>query len=456
MTDLDYGRLAPEIVLLGGAVAVLLGGSFLPRERQWLLTGVALAALIASAVLGVVAVPGAVFSGTFVIDGLTRVVRVVAPAATGAVLVLGARERRGSVRESETVSLLLLATLGTVVVAGAADLLVLGAGTLLVAVPVVGLIGIDRGAPAAEATLKTYLIGALFGLIMLGGVAVLIAALGSSAYDRFTASGGSEAGLGAVATIGAVAVAAVLLFEAGAVPAHFWLPDAAQASSRQVAAFVTTVPKLGALVALLRLVTATRPVVDLPLLIGVVAAATVLLGAFAAFRQTDVRRLLGWSAVSQAGFLLIAVASASPAALAVYLAGYAAANVTAFAVVAALPARTALADWRGAARAHPFLVAALLVGLLSMVGTPPTAVFLGKLVGFEAAWAGGQAWLVVVGATASLASLYYALRWISACFLRPKRASPPATRADAPASVVALATGVLVVGFAAVVPLLAF
>lgn len=453
--EMDYARLAPEAVVLAAAVLALLAGSFLPRTRQRLLGPLAVGALLTAAVVGAAqaGAPDTVFSGTFALDGLTALIRVVVPLATAAVLVLGARERRGSPREAETVSLLLLAALGALVLAGASDLLVLAVGTLLTTIPLVGLIGIERSRLAAEAAVKTYLQASLFGILLLGGAAILSGVGGGSDYAGLTTAL-PEAPRAAVA-IGSVAVTAGLLLEVGAVPAHFWVPDAAQGGSRQVAAFLTTVPKVAALVALLRLVEAVRGAVGLPLVVAVVAAITMLLGTFAAFRQRDVRRLLGWSTVSQAGFLLLPVAAADAPSLAVYLTGYAVANLAAFAVVAALPGRAVLNDWRGAARAHPFLVAVLLVALLAFVGIPPTAVFLGKLATFSAAWSAGFGWLVGVAALASVASLYYCLRWITACFARPPRAAPTATRADPPAAAVALVLGAATLAFAAALPLLA-
>lgn len=221
------------------------------------------------------------------------------------------------------------------------------------------------------------------------------------------------------------------MFKAGGVPAHFWVPDAAQGAGTAAAAFLTTVPKIGALVALYRLAEVLPGSVDWPLLVAVLAAATMTLGNLAAFAQTDVRRLLGWSTVSQVGYLLLPVAVTGRAsnalpALLVYLGGYAVTNLTAFAVVAAVPHRRRLEEYRGLSREHPWLAGALLVALLSLVGTPPTAVFVGKLSVFTAAWDGGAPWLVVVAAVNTVASLFYYLRWIAPTFRAADTATVPA------------------------------
>lgn len=142
------------------------------------------------------------------------------------------------------------------------------------------------------------------------------------------------------------------------------------------------------------------------------------LGNLAAFAQTDVLRLLAYSTVSQVGYLFMVVAVAAGTdlavpALAVYLAGYAVTNIGAFAAVVATPAARSITDWATAAGRHRWLVVSLVVCLLGLVGTPPTAVFVGKLGVFAAAWDGALAWLVVLAALNTVASLFYYLRWIA-------------------------------------------
>jgi NADH-quinone oxidoreductase subunit N len=450
--NMNYGELLPEIVLLAGAVVVLLGGSFLPRRRQGPTRLVAVVALLVAAALGVAQAgspPSTIFDGTYALDAATATVRIVAPLAALAVLVLGRPELISSVRESETSSLLLLSTLGTVVLAGADDLLIVSTGYLLGSIPLYALIGLGRSGRAAEASLKTYLLGAVLGVTLLGGIVVLAGVGGSTTYGALARTL-THAPAAAIA-LGAVAVLLGLLFKAGGVPGHFWVPDATEASSRAVAAFLTTVPKVGALIAAARFVAVLPTTVDLPLLIGLLAAASMTIGNLAAFWQTDVRRLLGWSTVSQVGYLLMPIAvvrderTAVPALL-VYLTCYTAANLTAFAVVAALPERRTIDDWTGAARAHPLLTAALVVGLLSLVGTPPTAVFFGKLAVFTAAWSGGLGWLVAIAAVNTVASLFYYLRWIASA-VRPAEALEHAgARALRSPGAAALALAVVVLG----------
>jgi NADH-quinone oxidoreductase subunit N len=382
----QLGPLTPEIALAVSAVAGLLAGSWLPRDRQWVIRVLAAAAcLVGLAAAGLAATHAATadFGTSYTIDVATSTVRVVVLAATLLVLCLSADAIGGHPRETEFYVLLQLAALGAIVLAGANDLLLLFAGYLLASVPGYALAGYRKDAPGTEAALKYYLLGALLGVFMLTGITLLDGAGGTTSYPLLrTALAGAPHG---VVAAGLIAVLAGLLFKAGGVPAHFWVPDVTDGTSAPVAAFVTTVPKIGAFAALLRLLTTAIPAaaVDWPLLIAILAAAAMTLGNLAAFFQTSVKRLLAYSTISQAGYLLMAVAVASRSGLAIrsllfYLAAYAVTNLGAFAVVAALPHAATLASYRGLARRHPGLAAVLAVCLLGLVGTPPTGVFIGK------------------------------------------------------------------------------
>lgn len=412
-------QLLPEILLFVGGLAVLITGSFQPRQRQWVTRVIAAAALVAALVAAGIALPEPTrfpMQGTFTIDVATGVARIVAAFGTLVVLALASDGIAGSVRESETYALLLFSTTGTVILAGANDLLVVAVAFLLASIPLYGLIGIAGTSGGAEASMKTYLLGSLFGIVLLGGIILLHGISATSSYPELEQRLGA-APPGAVAA-GAVAVLVGLLFKAGGVPGHFWVPDAAQAAGGAVAAFLTTVPKIGAMIAIYRIVDLLPGALAWPLLVAVLATASMTLGNLAAYWQNDPRRLLGWSTVSQVGYLLVPISvagmvdSALPALL-LYLAGYTVTNLAAFAITTAFPDQRTLDSYRGTGRAHPWLGAALVVALLGLVGTPPTAVFTGKLITTAAAWNGGLAWLAVVVFVNSLISLFYYLRWIS-------------------------------------------
>ncbi|WP_101257322.1 NADH-quinone oxidoreductase subunit N [Streptomyces barkulensis] len=411
--------LLPEILLLLGAVAALLAGSFLPRRRQWAARAGAAAALAASLAAAVVLAPGddrTVYAGTYALDGATDAVRVIVPAAALTVLALASGRVRGDRRETEFCVLVLLGSLGAVLLAGTSDLLLLAVAYLLASIPLYALAGWGRDARGAEAALKLYLLGVLLGITMLLGTAVLYGLGGATDYAAL--ADGLPGAPKAALAVGTVALLAGPLFKAGAVPAHFWVPDAASGATVPAAAFLTTVPKIGALVALYRVLTVLpEQALQWRVLLAVLAVATMTLGNLAAFAQRDPLRLLGYSTISQAGYLLMAVAVAGRAealrSLLLYLAAYAVTNLGAFAVAAALPTSRTLEAYRGLGRRRPLLAAALTVCLLGLVGTPPTAVFMGKLTIFSATWDGGMAWLAVVAAVNTVASLFYYLRWIA-------------------------------------------
>lgn len=410
--------LLPEILLFVGGLAALIGGSFLPRRRQWPARAVSLAVLLAAAAAaatGLTGTPTEAFEGTFTIDAATGMARVVVTLATVFVVLLAGEELGGHARESEAYALLLFAATGALVLAGAHDLLVLAVGFLLASIPLYGIIGLARTPRSAEAALKTYLVGALFGILLLLGVTLLYGLAGSTSYAQM--ANALRGAPSSVVAIGAVGVIGGLMFKAGGVPAHFWVPDAAQGANATAATFLTTVPKVGAVVAVYRVVTVLGDTVPAAALVAAFSVLSMTLGNFAAYWQTDPRRLLGWSTVSQLGYLLVPVVVAGrtdlalPAVL-VYLAGYAVTNLAAFAVTAALPGCRDLDSYTGLARRHPLLAGALVVALLGLVGTPPTVVFVGKLTAATAGWDGGSAWLALALLANSVVSLFYYLRWI--------------------------------------------
>ena len=420
--------LIPEIALVAAAVIGLLAGSWLPRSRQWVirvLAAVACLVGLAATAVTMLGTPERVFGGSYAIDPATNAARIIILAATLLVICLSVDTVGGHRHETEFYVLVLLASAGAAALVGADDLLTLFAAYLLASVPSYGLVGLLRDPLGTEAALKYYLLGALLGIVMLAGTTVLVGVAGTSTYPglRGTLTGAPPAAV----AFGVVAVTAGLLFKIGGVPAQFWVPDAVDGASTPAAAFVSTIPKIGGLGAAWRLYTHALPAhsVDWAVLATIVAAASMTIGNLAAFGQTNVKRLLAYSTISQVGYLLMAVTVASRSGLAqralwYYLAAYAVTNLGAFAVVAELPAAITIGDYRGMARRHPALAASLAVCLLGLVGTPPTAIFVGKLEIFTATINGGYTWLAVLAVANTVASLYYYLRWLAPTF----RAAP--------------------------------
>jgi len=417
----DLVTMTPELILLAGALGCLVMGSWTPRRslrRVAVLAGVAPALSAAVAARDLAGQPTRVFHDTLVLDEATGVLRVVVGLSLIAMVVVADHELRTHARVAETYALLLLGGMGVLLLGSAADVAVLVCAWLLSSIPLYGLLGLGEHEAAPEATMKTYLLGAFSGIWMMTGAGILFGLAGSTGYLSLSAQASGMPVVGLAA--GVVLVVTGLLFKAGAVPVHLWVPDATQASSSAVAMFVTTLPKLGAVVAIGRLVD------SLPghaLWVGLVAglgAVSMSLGNLAALTQHSVRRLLAWSTVSQVGYLLALAALVGKEALAwpalaFFVGAYAVTNLAAFAVVAAEPTRKSLGDWRGVAKHRPVLVAALAVSLLGLVGTPPSAVFVAKLLLLEVSWSAGLPWLTVLVAVNTLISLGYYLRWLTAC-----------------------------------------
>jgi NADH-quinone oxidoreductase subunit N len=412
----------PELLLLLGAIAGLLVGLWSPQQHQGRVRVLAVAACLGSVAVAVPALGGPaerVFEGLWVIDTTTGIVRITVGLAVAVAVWLASASLAGHPRETEAYVLMLLGGIGTTALAASGDLLLLVAAYLLASIPLYALAGFAKDARGTEATLKYYLMGALTAALMMMGVASLMLAGGSSNYaDLARLLPGAPAGLLAVGVLGVIAGVA---FKAGAVPLHFWVPDVTAGTIPPMAAYITTVPKLGAVAAAFRLLAEPFAAVplDVPLLVAAIAALSMTLGNLAAFSQTEVLRLLAYSTVSQVGYLFMVVAVAGRSdlavpALAIYLAGYAVTNLGAFAAAAAVPQARTISEWASAVGQRRSLVVSLVVCLLGLVGTPPTAVFVGKLAVFAATWDGALVWLVVLAAANTVASLFYYLRWIAA------------------------------------------
>jgi NADH-quinone oxidoreductase subunit N len=240
----------------------------------------------------------------------------------------------------------------------------------------------------------------------------------------------------------------------GSVPVHQWMPDLADGAPAPVAAFITAAPKVGGIIALARLVMVLpegevgwRP------LVALLAAATMSLGNLAALWQTDVRRLLGWSAVSQTGYGLMGVVALGRSDLAIasilfFLAAYALANVAAFGVVVELRGRAAIDDYRGLARARPLLAAVFVVAFLSFIGIPPLAGFAAKLALFAAAIDANYSWLAALAVVNTVVSIAYYARVMAPMYFDslPSPEPVPVLGAGAAGATVACAAGVIVAG----------
>ncbi|BBC71684.1 NADH-quinone oxidoreductase subunit L [Altererythrobacter sp. B11] len=420
------GDVVPEIALVVAAVAALLLASFVTHERQGWCALVALIGLGASffaCVLQFTDAPKLSFSGAWVLDGAAIWARLLIAGGTALVVTMTPGWMRSDRRHGEYYALLLLSAAGAMLMAGAADLLELSVGVLLSSITGYTLAAYHRAwSISVEAGVKYFLIGAFANTLLMIGVTLIFGMLGSTRYDAIAVRMSEGASASPLLVIGAGLTILGIAFKMGAVPVHSWMPDVAEGAPAPSAAFLTVVPKIGAAVALARVVM-LFPVdlIDLRPLIAVLAALTMTLGNLAALWQSDLRRLLGWSSVSQSGYALVAVAvigrtSGALPALIFFLLGYAAANLTAFAVVTHLRGRTRIEDYAGLWRQRPWVAFALILALFSLVGIPPLGGFVGKLTVFLAAIDGGYGWLAALAVANTVASLFYYLRVIGPAY----------------------------------------
>ena len=446
----------PELILLGGGVAVLLYALFAPRRRQAHAALLALGVAATSALATVVMLEQTerlTFTDTYAVDGVALWSKLIVLAATMAVIGLSVGWFRSDSRHGEYYTLLLFSALGAILLAGATDLMQFTVAMLLSSVTGYVLTAYHRTSRvSSEAGIKYFLIGAFTGAAMLIGIAYLFGLAGTTTLPGL-AAGLPQGGGALVAGVALIIVA--LAFKTGAVPAHAWVPDVAEGAPAPVAAFVTAAPKVGGFVFLARLVITLPPeaVGWRPLIAGL-AAVTMTLGNLAALWQDDVRRLLGWSAISQTGYGLLAVVALERSGLAVpsllfFLLAYVLGNIAAFGVVVELRGRSDRHAYAGLARAHPWLAAALAVSFLSFIGVPPLAGFAAKLLLFAAAIEAGYTWLAVLGVVNTVVSIFYYIRVLAPAYFEEMAGPVPVLARWAAVATLGTAAAVIAVGLAA-------
>jgi NADH-quinone oxidoreductase subunit N len=489
----DSVALAPVLVAALGAVAVLVADLVLPLARRHAVLLVALAGTAGSlaAALALVGdrrstfctapttLPGGVPVGqscSYTVDGFTLFFLVLLPAAALGVLLVSMTYARDAPLPPGEYGFLLLSSLtGALTLAGARDLITLLVGLETLTLPTYALVGLRRRSGAgAEAAVKYLLVSVTATAVTLLGVAFVYGLTGTVHFDRLAAAFAARPDVQTL-PLAAAAVGLVLAgfgFKIAAVPFHWWAPDVYQGAPVPVAAYLATVSKAGGVAGLL-LVTvgafgAFRPVWGWVL--AVLAVASMTLGNLVALRQRQAVRLLAWSSVAHAGYLLVPLgalatdAGAEGARTAVaatlgYLALYVAVNLGAFACVTAVARQhpgNAIEDYRGLAMRSPLLAAALAFFLLGLAGLPPTlAGLVAKVVVVRAALLGGAGWLAVAVALNTVVGLAYYLRLAALPFrppLQPDAAAPSPRLRLAPSLAVAVAAVAVVTVVLGVVP----
>jgi NADH-quinone oxidoreductase subunit N len=424
MTWRDAAAAAPEIVVVLVACAVLLqdawatGGALEAERRSGAAAWVALAGIAAAlaAVLPAPPVETVAFGGMYVRDGITRLVDFIALGTAGAgVLFADGYVRRRRLPAGEFYALVLLSTCGAMLMAASRNLIMLFLGLEVLSLPLYVLAAIARRSTRSqEAGLKYLLLGAFASAFFVYGVALVYGADGTLDLRALATAPASPLLGGGLAliTIG-------LGFEAALVPFHGWAPDVYEGAPLPAVAFMSVAAKVGAFAGLIRLFPQALAHVAStwsPML-QALAIATMVLGNLAALPQTNVKRLLAYSSVAHAGYLLIGVSAGGVAgteAVLFYLAVYAAMNLGAFGVLLLLEREgleaDRLEDLGGLWARAPWAAGVLVLCMVSLAGFPPTGGFLAKLYLFRAALGAGQTGLALVGVLSSVVSVFYYMR----------------------------------------------
>ncbi len=422
----DWLALSPTIALLAAAGIALLSVLLPPWMRKGVSAGVALVGFVVAAglagwVFDESAAPEALLEGSMVRDQLAALAQLIL-AVTGAAVVLASWGERRRENHAEYYALLATAGAGMVFFVGAGDLMTLFLGLEWFSLCLYVLVAFDNERETSlEAGLKYLIVGGLGSAVLLFGSALVY---GATSELSFGAIASADVASDAFLYAGLAMILAGLAFKVSAAPFHMWTPDVYQGSPTALTAFMSAATKVAALVITLRiLVTAFPAQANVwTIAVAVLAAISLVWGNLGALAQRDLKRILAYSSISHAGFMLMAVAANTALggeALLYYLVPYCAMSVGAFAVVAArereLQAPVTLESLAGMGWERPYHGIALWIFMLGMAGFPLTGGLFGKLFVFSAAYDAGDWWLVLVGVAATAVSLGYYLnvvRWL--------------------------------------------
>ncbi len=427
---------APLVVVAGTAVLLILLDLLPPRTSKGHLGVVALVGIVATLVsaLFLWGRAGRAFSGAVVLDNYALFFDVVICYAVALVLLLSLDYlRRNGMERGEYYILVLFAALGMLLMAHAADLIVIFLALELMSLSLYVLAGFFRGRlTAAESAMKYFLLGAFATGFFVYGIALIYGATGTTALDRVGAAL-SGAPRDPLLLIGLGLLLVGFGFKISSVPFHMWAPDVYEGAPTSVAALIATGSKAAAFGALLRvLLSAFRGAQpDWTVLLWVLAVLTMTVGNVVAIAQSNLKRMLAYSSVAHVGYMLVGIVAGGPlgaGGVLFYLLVYTFTTVGAFGVILLLERGRQEAvnqdDYGGLATRHPVLALTLALFLLSLVGIPPTAGFAGKFYLFGAAVRSGYIWLAILAVLNSAVAAYYYLRVIVYMYMRDQEGVP--------------------------------
>ena len=468
-TRADFIQLLPIILPALASLAALLVVALRPNDRN---SGPIVAAVAAAAALAMIVLrlgdiqPTRLLHGMLALDAYSLFFSILILAlVVGATALAVGSWRTGEFAQGEFWALLLFAACGMLILAWSTNLLLVFLGVELMSLSVYALVASDRTRMRpTEAALKYFLLGSFSSAALLFGIAFVYGATGS--LDLKIIARDVAIGIGdrrAELMLGISFLLAGFAFKTAAVPFHMWAPDAYTGAPTPVTAFMSSAVKAASFAAFLRIFVALVPVAwfwSHP--IAVIAGATVIIGNAGALAQREVKRLFAYSSVAHAGYVLIGLRAvsidpeqATPAIL-FYLFAYAFTTLGAFGVVI-LAERVrgrelVLDDLSGFAQKHPWYAAAMTIFLLALAGVPPTAGFAAKLYVFAAAVKIGDYALAVIGVLASAVSLYYYLRVVVFMYMRDPVSHSEELPARAPSVFAVVASSVVVVLVAGILP----
>lgn len=433
----------PEISILAAALVALLMAAFdAPYRAVWNVSMVLAAGVCAVAGASLTAHGAPFFEGIYRVDAFSQVLK--AGVALGLLLTLLASGAPGSVRERTRVEVpffLFISGAGMMMLMSATELLTLYVALELSAYGLYIIAALNRAErQGTEAGAKYVLFGAASSAVSLYGISLIFAVTRTTYIDRIVELG-FGAGNAPLIIVGMLLALAGLFFKLGAFPFHAWVPDTYQGAPHQSAAFIGTASKVagvGVLLRVLSLVAADPGALVQVLVILCVASMTV--GNLAALVQRDLKRLLGYSTIAHAGYILFGALTLSKLGVAAslfYVLVYVPIAFAPFLVICVLGRdgrNPSLEDVASLHRRAPLLAVTLLVGMFGLAGIPPTAGFIGKWFLFSAALERGMYWLVLIGAVNATIGLYYYLQVIRAAYVSPKHEADDGERIEVPLS----------------------
>ena len=444
----EYAGLIPLFIVALSAIAAMLAEAFRQRDERMPIAGLGLIGLVGAAVAsGCLWNSDAHSLGVIRSDNFALFVNIVL-CIVGILTMLFSNDvvEREHIPPGEYYALTLFAVCGMMMMAAATDLLVIFIALEILSLSVYVLTGIRRSSAAgSEAAFKYFLLGGFSSACFLYGVAFTFALSGSTRIEEIGASLSAQAS-GAPGTLSLLAVALLgvgFAFKVSAVPFHMWTPDAYEGAPTIVTAFMSTGVKAAAFAAFVRVFLSPFEPLQaqwIPVL-SALAAVTMIVGTVVGVVQSNVKRMLAYSSIAHAGYLLLGIVSANSAgkaAVLFYLLSYAVTNLGALGIVALLGTaqhqHDELRDFAGLWRTRPGLAGLMTIFLLSLGGLPPTAGFIGKWYIFSAAVQEGHYWLAIIGVLTSVVSVFFYLRIVVMMYMTE---GPETIRPRVPAAAMA-------------------